>query len=104
MNARDLGADYAFAWPDAQIGVMGARQAVGVVHRRDIEAAEDPDAARTAYADAYAEAHLGAALAAAEGYVDDVVAPAHTRGRLIEALASLEATGASGRGTNNFPL
>jgi len=104
MNARDLGADYAFAWPEAQIGVMGARQAVGVVHRRDIEGAEDPAAARTALADAYAEAHLGAALAAAEGYVDDVVEPGDTRRRLVEALTSLDALVPAGRGTGNLPL
>ena len=46
MNARDLGADYVFAWPQATIGVMGAKQAVGIVQRRDIAAADDPDAAR----------------------------------------------------------
>jgi acetyl-CoA carboxylase carboxyltransferase component len=42
MNARDLGADYTFAWPQAQLGVMGAKQAVTIVKRRDIAAAEDP--------------------------------------------------------------
>ena len=46
MNARDLGADYVFAWPQAQLGVMGAKQAVTIVNRRDIAAADDPDAAR----------------------------------------------------------
>ena len=43
MNARDLGADYTFAWPQAQIGVMGAKQAVGIVRRREIAASPDPD-------------------------------------------------------------
>ena len=42
MNARDLGADYTFAWPQAQLGVMGAKQAVTIVNRRDIAAADDP--------------------------------------------------------------
>ena len=46
MNARDLGADYVFAWPQAQLGVMGAKQAVTIVNRRDIAAADDPVAAR----------------------------------------------------------
>ena len=42
MNARDLGADYVFAWPQAQLGVMGAKQAVTIVNRREIAAADDP--------------------------------------------------------------
>ena len=50
MNSRDLGADYAFAWPQAQLGVMGAKQAVGIVNRRDIAAAEDPETAREEFA------------------------------------------------------
>ena len=45
MNARDLGADYVFAWPQAQLGVMGAKQAVTIVNRREIAAAADPVAA-----------------------------------------------------------
>ena len=50
MNSRDLGADYVFAWPQATLGVMGAKQAVGIVKRRDIAAADDPEAARDAFA------------------------------------------------------
>ena len=46
MNSKDLGADYVFAWPDAQIGVMAASSAVGIIHRRELAAAEDPAAAR----------------------------------------------------------
>ena len=77
MNSRDLGADYVFAWPQAQLGVMGAKQAVGIVNRREIAAADDPDgrARRASRAD-YADEHLSAGVAAAEGYVDEVIAPA----------------------------
>jgi acetyl-CoA carboxylase carboxyltransferase component len=103
MNARDLGADYAFAWPRAQIGVMGAHQAVGIVHRREIAAAEDPGATRAAFAADYAEAHLGAGVAAAEGFVDEVIPPGDTRRRLVEALASLDGVQAE-RSTRNIPL
>ena len=60
MNARDLGADYTFAWPQAQLGVMGAKQAVTIVKRRDIAAAEDPAAAREEFAEEYADEHLSA--------------------------------------------
>ncbi len=44
MNSKDLGADYVFAWPQAEIGVMGAKPAVGIIHRRELAAAEDPEA------------------------------------------------------------
>ena len=103
MNSRDLGADYVFAWPQATLGVMGAKQAVGIVKRRDIAAADDPEAARDAYAERVRDEHLTAAVAAAEGYVDEIVAPADTRRRLIEALRSLEAVAPSrarGQGTS----
>src|SRR5471030_2883603 len=49
MNSKDLGADFVFAWPSAQLGVMGAPQAVEIIHRREIEAAEDPISARDAF-------------------------------------------------------
>ena len=58
MNSRDLGADYTFAWPQAQLGVMGAKQAVGIVNRREIAAADDPDAVRDELAADYAAEHL----------------------------------------------
>ena len=89
MNSKELGADQAFAWPGAQIGVMGARQAVGIVHRREIAAASDPDAAATRLGRAYADQHLGARAAAAAGAIDEVVTPAATRARLAAALEVL---------------
>ena len=104
MNSRDLGADYVFAWPQATLGVMGAKQAVGIVNRRDIAAADDPEAARDAFADEYADEHLTAAVAAAEGYVDEIVAPADTRARLAEALRTLEAVSHPAHGVKNIPL
>jgi acetyl-CoA carboxylase carboxyltransferase component len=104
MNSRDLGADLVFAWPQAQIGVMGAKQAVTVVNRRDIAAAEDPVAARDALAEAYAGEHLSAAVAAAEGHVDEVIPPADTRRRLSEALFALAAAAEPGPGVRNIPL
>jgi len=58
MNSRDLGADLVLAWPQAQIGVMGPKQAVDLVHRRELAAAEDRDEARERLAAAYAEQHL----------------------------------------------
>ena len=58
MNSKDLGADYVFAWPSAEIGIMGAKPAVGVIHRRQLAAAEDPEAERERLATHYAETQL----------------------------------------------
>jgi acetyl-CoA carboxylase carboxyltransferase component len=82
MNSRDLGADLTLAWPSARIGVMGPRQAVDVVHRREIAAGADAQA----LADAYAAEHLPVREAAARGFVDEVIAPAETRERIAFAL------------------
>ena len=90
MNSKDLGADYVFAWPQAEIGVMGALPAVGIIHRRELAAADDPDQARMQFAHKYAEAQLRPHIAAASGYVDELIAPAHTRARLEWAFRSLE--------------
>jgi acetyl-CoA carboxylase carboxyltransferase component len=90
MNSKDLGADLVFAWPEAEIGIMAARQAVGIVNRREIAAAEDVDAARDELAAVYAEEHLGAGTAAAAGFVDEVIEPHATRDRLAWALTALE--------------
>ena len=90
MNSRDLGADLVFAWPQAEIGIMAARQAVGIVHRRDLAAAERRDAALAELAAGYADEHLGAERAAAAGFVDEVIDPADTRERLAWAYAAME--------------
>jgi acetyl-CoA carboxylase carboxyltransferase component len=89
MNSRRLGADLALAWPSAEIGVLGARQAAGIVHRRAIESAEDPASEHDRLTAEYAERHLSADAAAAAGDVDEVIAPADTRRRLIWALSVL---------------
>jgi len=81
MNSKDLGAHLAFAWPGAEIGVMAARQAVQIIHRR--EPSLDELAAR------YASEHLGAYVAARKGFIDEVIEPAETRERLAWGLATL---------------
>ena len=75
MNSKDLGADLALAWPDAQIGIMGAKQAVGIVHRSAIAAADDPEAEHDRLAEDYEADHVSAAIAAREGFIDELVAP-----------------------------
>jgi acetyl-CoA carboxylase carboxyltransferase component len=89
MNSRDLGADLTLAWPNAELGIMGAEQAVGIIHRRELADAEDAATARKRLADAYAARHLSARSAARDGCIDEVVRPTETRARLTLALATL---------------
>jgi acetyl-CoA carboxylase carboxyltransferase component len=89
MNSRDLGSDLVLAWPDSELGIMSAHAAVGIVHRRELRVAGDPDSERKRLADAYADEHLRAEAAAAAGFVDEIVEPAQTRDRLVWALRGL---------------
>jgi acetyl-CoA carboxylase carboxyltransferase component len=89
MNSRDLGADLVLAWPDAELGIMSARAAVGIVNRRDLQSAPDPEGERERLAAAYADEHLRADAAAAAGFIDEIVEPADTRKRLVWALRAL---------------
>ena len=82
MNSRDLGADLTLAWPGAWMGIMGAQQAVAITERRAIAAGADAGALAAAYEDA----KLKVDGAAHGGFVDEVVEPADTRDRLVEAL------------------
>jgi acetyl-CoA carboxylase carboxyltransferase component len=89
MNSRDLGADLVIAWPDAELGIMSARAAVGIIHRRELRLAADAESERGRLAASYAQQHLRADAAAAAGYVDEIVEPAHTRARVAAALRTL---------------
>ncbi len=87
MNSKGLGADLVYAWPEAEIGIMAANQAVGVVHRRVLDAAgEGAGRLRDELGQAYADDHLTAEAAAASGFVDEVIEPHETRPRLAQAL------------------
>ena len=90
MNSKELGADYVFAWPQAELGVMGAKPAVGIMHRRELAAADDPAAASERLATEYARTHLGPERAASAGYVDELITSVDTRDRLVWALRSFE--------------
>jgi acetyl-CoA carboxylase carboxyltransferase component len=90
MNSRDLGADLVLAWPDAELGIMSAKAAVGIVNRRQLRVAPDPEGERDRLAAAYAEEHLGADSAAAEGFVDELIEPGETRDRLVRALETFD--------------
>jgi len=76
----------AFAWPTAEIAVMGAQGAANVIHRKEIQNADNPDAMRQEKIDEYNDLFLTPYIAAARGYVDAVIVPSETRGHLIDAL------------------
>jgi acetyl-CoA carboxylase carboxyltransferase component len=89
MNSKHLRADVSFAWPTAEIAVMGPEGAVNVVFKKRIEKAEDPGAERAALIDEYQEKFATPYIAAERGFIDDVIEPAETRPRLIQALRML---------------
>src|SRR5664280_1497558 len=86
MSSKHIRTDFNFAWPTAEIAVMGAEGAVNILYRREIAAAKDPAAARRGKIAEYEEAFANPYVAARHGYVDDVIAPRTTRPRLIRAL------------------
>ncbi|MGH2919627.1 MAG: acyl-CoA carboxylase subunit beta [Solirubrobacteraceae bacterium] len=104
MNSRGLGADLVLAWPQAQLGVMGGKQAVDLVHSKAIADDDDPAAARERFAQEYERDHLTAATAAREGVVDDVVPPSATRVRLAAALQVLAGSDRPRPLNRNIPL
>jgi propionyl-CoA carboxylase beta chain len=89
MNSKHIRADICFAWPTAEFAVMGADAAVPIIQRREIEAADDPDAKRAELIEQYKEQFLNPWIAAERGYVDDVIEPAQTRPVLIRHLEML---------------
>ncbi len=90
MNAKHIGADINYAWPTAEIAVMGPRGAAEVIYRKEIESAPDPPAALLEMETKYRKTFANPFLAARRGYIDDVIFPRDTRGRLIRSLQFLE--------------
>ena len=89
MGSKHLGADVNYAWPGAAIAVMDGTQAVNIIGRREIAAADDPDATRAGLIADYRERFEHPYIAAARGYVDDVIDPRDTRARVARALEAL---------------
>ena len=86
MNSREMGADYVYAWPIAEIAVMGAEGAVNIAFKRKIKGASDPEAMRAQCIKEYEERFLNPYVAASRGYVDEVIKPEETREKLLDAL------------------
>ncbi len=89
MNSRHLGADFVFAWPTAEIAVMGAEGAANIIFRKEIASAEDPGQTRLQKIEEYRSKFSNPYIAASRGYVDDIITPSSTRPRLISALELL---------------
>lgn len=89
MNSKHLGADMVFAWPTAEIAVMGPDGAANIIFRKEIAAADDPVEARNRLIEEYREKFSNPYVAASRGYVDDVIEPSATRIRIISALEML---------------
>jgi acetyl-CoA carboxylase carboxyltransferase component len=89
MNSKHLRADVSFAWPTAEIAVMGPEGAVNVVFKKQMEKADDPAAARAELIRQYQEKFATPYIAAERGFIDGVIEPAETRPRLIKALRML---------------
>lgn len=90
MNSKHIGADMNFAWPTAEIAVMGAKGAAEIIFKKEITEATDPVAKHKEKEDEYAELFAHPYNAAARGYVDEVIKPEDTRSKLIKAFKMLE--------------
>ncbi|MDE3168171.1 MAG: acyl-CoA carboxylase subunit beta [Acidobacteriota bacterium] len=90
MGSKHIRTDVNFAWPTAEIAVMGPEGAVNIVYRRELAAAENQDAVRRQKVDEFKERFANPFVAAERGYVDDVIEPRETRPRVIRALRMLE--------------
>jgi acetyl-CoA carboxylase carboxyltransferase component len=106
MASKHIRGDINYAWPTAEIAVMGPDGAVGIIFKREIENAPDPAARRAELAQEYREKFANPYVAAARGYLDDVIEPATTRWRIIEALQMLHSKRDANppKKHNNMPL
>jgi len=90
MSSKHIRGDISYAWPSAEIAVMGPGGAVSIIFRKQLAAAEDPEAERARLAQEYRDTFANPYVAAERGYIDDVIVPHETRFRLIEALQMLQ--------------
>ena len=86
MNSRHMRADFVFAWPTAEIAVMGPEGAANIIFRKEINEAEDPNEMRKIKVEEYKEKFANPYVAAGKGYVDSVIVPLETRRAVLNAL------------------
>jgi propionyl-CoA carboxylase beta chain len=106
MGSKHVGADFNFAWPTAEVAVMGSDGAVNIVFRKELAAADDAEARRAELVEEYRERFANPFTAAERGYVDDVIEPRRTRPALIAALEACRGKRADAppRKHGNIPL
>ncbi len=90
MNSKHIGADLNYAWPSAEIAVMGAKGAAEIIFKREIAAAEDPEAKLAEKMEEYQKKFATPYRAAHRGFIDEVILPSQTRAKLIKAFKMLE--------------
>ncbi|MBS0000972.1 MAG: acyl-CoA carboxylase subunit beta [Cyclobacteriaceae bacterium] len=90
MNSKHIGADYNYAWPSAEIAVMGARGAAEIIFRKEIEGSENPASVLEKRENEYNLKFANPYLAASRGYIDEIIFPSETRIKLISAFSMLE--------------
>jgi acetyl-CoA/propionyl-CoA carboxylase carboxyl transferase subunit len=90
MGSKELGADMNYAWPGAEMAVLGPRGAVNILHREELESSSDTETHRQQLMDEYREEFANPYGPARQGHIDDVIDPADTRRRLIDDLELLE--------------
>ena len=90
MDSKSVGCDLSFAWPSAELAVMGPQGAVEIIHRRELADAADPEARRVELVDDYTERLANPYIAAERGYVDDVIEPSETRRKVAAGFRLLE--------------
>ncbi|WP_374720959.1 acyl-CoA carboxylase subunit beta [Peribacillus tepidiphilus] len=89
LNSKSIGADLVFAWPNAEIAVMGPQGAANIIFAREIANSEDPEATRAQKIEEYREKFANPYVAASQGMVDDVIDPRETRIKIVQALEML---------------
>jgi propionyl-CoA carboxylase beta chain len=106
MSSKHMRADFNFAWPQAEVAVMGPEGAVNIIYRRDIQSSPTPDERRDRLMDDYKARFANPYSAAERGYIDDVIVPHETRPKLIRALETLQTKRVQGpkRKHGNIPL
>jgi propionyl-CoA carboxylase beta chain len=90
MSSKHIRTDVNFAWPTAEIAVMGPEGAVNILYKRELEGAADPSELRAQKVAEFREKFANPYVAASRGFIDEVIRPRQTRTRLIAALARLE--------------
>jgi propionyl-CoA carboxylase beta chain len=90
MNSKHIGADLNFAFPQAEIAVMGPKGAVEIIYKKEIDTAPDPEARMNELVADYTERFANPYLAAEKGYIDEVIMPDQMRIKLIKGFAMLE--------------